>query len=570
MLIAQWANDARVTRAESDNVVDTLRSGGVDVDYLVFDDEGRGFVNPENNITFATTGFSTARASDITYGRKALSFRVFRPTIIALAMAGVLVTGCTQSSTQSSDQPQLEPPLQWNACPEGVENPDDGPPRLQCATVPVPLDYENPDGTRIDITISRLPSENPDTRRGVLLLNPGGPGGTGLDQPKFLESLGMPKSVLDTYDLIGMDTRGVGHSSPISCGFTEDLEYYGAVPPYAVDEAAFAEQMATSKEVAERCAANDEDGTLRHVNTANMARDLDRIRLALGEEQASFLGYSYGTALGAAYASMFPDTTDRIVLDSNIGDTHLDRDGLRRYAQGMEETFPDFAEWAANEHDRYGLGETAEDVRETYFRIADELDKAPVDGINGRLFRLSTFATLYNPLSYEAAAESWKYFTDRAGGVPSEDSVVADQAPAMDNNWSVFLAVTCNDIEWPNDVAPYRQAVEDDRTTYPLFGAAAANIMPCAFWKTTPSEPAVSIDDEGSADILIAQHQRDPVTPLAGGQLLDDKFGDRSTLLTVDGSGHGVFVLGKNACAQDVVAGYLVDGVMPSDDLTCR
>ncbi|MDI6626575.1 MAG: alpha/beta hydrolase [Rhodococcus sp. (in: high G+C Gram-positive bacteria)] len=94
--------------------------------------------------------------------------------------------------------------------------------------------------------------------------------------------------------------------------------------------------------------------------------------------------------------------------------------------------------------------------------------------------------------------------------------------------------------------------------------------MPCAFWQTTPSEPPVSIDDRGPADILIAQHRRDPVTPLAGGQLLDDKFGGRSTLLTVDGSGHGVFVLGKNACAQDVVAGYLVDGTMPSEDVTCR
>ncbi|MCZ4562843.1 alpha/beta hydrolase [Rhodococcus sp. IEGM 1401] len=499
-----------------------------------------------------------------------MSYKLFGPTTIAIAVTGLLVAGCTQSSTPSNTASQPESTLRWSACPDGVENPEEGPSRLQCATVPVPLDYENPDGTRIDITISRLPSENPDERRGVLLLNPGGPGGTGLDQPKFLESLGMPKSVLDSYDLIGMDTRGVGHSAPVSCGFSEDLEYYGAVPPYAVDEAAFTEQATTSKEVAERCAANDRDETLRHVTTANMARDLDRIRSALGEERASFLGFSYGTALGAAYASMFSDTSDRIVLDSNIGDTHLDRDGLRRYAQGMEGAFPDFAEWVAAENDQYGLGATAEDVRDTYFRIAEKLDGAPVDGINGRLFRLSTFATLYNSLSYEAAAESWQYFSTHVGGDPSVDSVVGNEAPAMDNNWSVFLAVTCNDVEWTKDVATYRQAVEDDRTTHPLFGAAAANIMPCAFWKSAPSERPVQIDGEGPANILIAQNRRDPVTPLAGGRLLDEKFGERSTLLTVDGSGHGVFVLGKNACAQDIVADYLVDGTMPSEDITCR
>lgn len=110
--------------------------------------------------------------------------------------------------------------------------------------------------------------------------------------------------------------------------------------------------------MAEQCAQHDRAGVLPHLTTANTARDLDRIRAALGEEKTSFLGYSYGTALGAAYASMFPERSDRIVLDSNIGDTHLDRDGMRRYALGMEQTFPDFARWAAARHHSYGLGRT--------------------------------------------------------------------------------------------------------------------------------------------------------------------------------------------------------------------
>ncbi|MFD6858189.1 alpha/beta hydrolase [Rhodococcus sp. NPDC060090] len=435
--------------------------------------------------------------------------------------------------------------------------------------MPVPLDYGNPDGTHIDLTISRLPSKNPDARRGVLLLNPGGPGGTGLDQPNFLVSQGISPDVLDSYDLIGVDTRGVGNSSPVSCGFTDDLQYYGAVPPYAFDETAFAEQAATAEEVAERCAANDHDGRMRHVNTANMARDLDRIRAALGEEKASFLGYSYGSALGAAYASMFPESSDRVVLDSNIGDTHLDHDGMRRYARGMEETFPDFAEWAATQDDLYGLGETAQQVRETYFTIAERLDRAPVDGVNGRAFRLATFVTLYNPASYETAAQNWQYFLN-----PTEATTPAAETgngpPPADNSWSVFLAVTCNDVEWPSDVDTYRRAVDEDRETYPLFGAATGNIMPCAFWQYTPAEPPVSIDQEGPTNVLIAQNRRDPVTPLRGGELLDEKFGERSRLLTVDGSGHGVYALGNNPCAQDTITDYLVEGVMPEQDTTCR
>lgn len=492
--------------------------------------------------------------------------RSTKPAFAAITASVLIVAGCSQAP---GDPPEQVARAEWGTCPEDVENSESVSAQLECATVTVPLDYDEQDGEQIDITISRLPSQNPDERRGILLLNPGGPGGTGLDQPAFLASQGMPQSVLDTYDLIGMDTRGVGHSSPISCGFTDDVDYYGAVPPYAVDEAAFDEQVATSKLVAERCASND-DGRLRHVTTANMARDLDRIRSALGEDQAGFLGYSYGTALGAAYASMFPETSDRVVLDSNIGDTHLDRDGLRSYARGMEETFPDFAKWVAAQHGRYGLGDTEEEVRETYFAIAERLDRAPVDGIDGRTFRLATFVTLYSAQTYETAAQSWRHILDTPDAVTTGDQPAPTGAPSpFDNNWSVFLAVTCNDVEWAHDVETYEQAIAHDREEYPLFGAAAANIMPCAFWKYEPDEAPVAVNDDGPTNVLVAQNRRDPVTPSIGGESIDDAFGDRSRMLTVDGSGHGVFVLGSNPCAQDVVTNYLVEDTMPEEDVIC-
>ena len=343
------------------------------------------------------------------------------------------------------------------------------------------------------------------------------------------------------------------------------------IPPYAVDDAAVVEQAAVAKGVAEQCAANDHEGRLRHLSTANMARDLDRIRAALGEEKASFLGYSYGTALGAAYASMFPERSDRIVLDSNIGDTHLDHDGMRRYAQGMEETFPDFAKWAAARHDSYGLGRMPEEVRRTYFTIAERLDKTPVDGMDGGLFRLSSFVTLYRESSYGPTAQAWQSLLNSGNAVPAGHQPPGPAAPSPnDNAWSVFLAVTCNDVEWPEDVQTYQRAVAEDREKYPLYGAAAANIMPCAYWQQGPAEPPVKVDDGGPANVLVVQNQRDPVTPLRGGELLDEKFGERSRLLSVDGSGHGAYVLGGNPCALNVTTSYLVDGTMPERDMTCE
>lgn len=454
----------------------------------------------------------------------------------------------------------------WGACPEDVVA-EAAPYQLDCATVPVPVDYADPASAEIDIMISRLASQNPSKRRGVLLLNPGGPGGSGLAFPAFLARRGMPASVLDSYDVIGMDTRGIGHSAPVSCGFTADGPYAGNIPPYAVDDAAVVERAKVVKGVAEQCAQHDRDGHLRHLTTANTARDLDRIRAALGEEKASFLGYSYGTALGAAYASLFPERSDRIVLDSNIGDTHLNRDGMRRYAVGMEQTFPDFARWAAKRHDSYGLGRTPEQVRATYFELAERLDKEPVPGLDGALFRAAMFGSLFTEPQYAPIAQLWQ--TLLTGGQPEIPPGQPGLSP-FDNAWTVFLAVSCNDVEWPEDVDTYRRGVAEDRERYPLYGAAAANIMPCAYWPHEPAEAPVEITDDGPANVLLVQNKRDVPTPHLGGEMLRQKFGDRARLVSVDASGHGVYVIGDNACAWNTTTSYLVDGKMPRHDVTCR
>ncbi|GAB2485058.1 hypothetical protein GCM10027063_28640 [Promicromonospora xylanilytica] len=505
--------------------------------------------------------------------------------------------------------------LEWGPCPADVAE-EAAPYVLTCATVPVPLDYSDPDGEQIELQLSRMASDNPAKRRGVLLLNPGGPGGSGLTQSSLLASRGLPDSVLDAYDLIGMDTRGVGHSTRIDCGFTIGGEYFGNVPPYAVDDAAVVQRAKVVEAAAEQCADNDENGLLRHVSTANMARDLDSIRAALGEEKASYLGYSYGSALGAAYASMFPETVDRVVLDSNVGDTHLDQEGLRRFAQGFEQTFPDFARWAAKRHTAYGLGWTPAQVRAGYFETAERLDRNPVQGVDGGLFRQVVFGGLYSELTYGRTAQIWQSLLDgdaaaarslldanlldgvlsdgaapdgaapdgaapdgaapdgaapdvAAPATADQDGATADEVSPLSNALSVFIASTCNDSEWPEDVNAYRQAVAEDREKFPMFGAASANILPCAYW-SEPIEPSVRITDEGPSNVLIMQNRRDPVTPLAGGELLHEKFGDRSRLVTVDGSGHGVYALGGNACALNVGTTYLVDGELPRRDVSCR
>ena len=200
-----------------------------------------------------------------------------------------------------------------------------------------------------------------------------------------------------------------------------------------------------------------------------------------------------------------------------------------------------------------------------YFETAERLDRDPVLGVDGALFRQVVFGGLYSPLSYGRTAQTWQSLRD---GDAAAARTLLDEVSPLSNALSVFVASTCNDSEWPEDVRSYRRAVAEDREKFPMFGAASANILPCAYW-SEPVEPPVQISDEGPHNVLILQNRRDPVTPLAGGQRLHEKFGDRSRLVTVDGSGHGVYALGDNACALNVGTAYLVEGKMPRHDVAC-
>lgn len=509
-----------------------------------------------------------------------------------------------QDSRQDEQRAAQRDSLDWALCPDDL--PATARSVLECTTVPVPLDHDQPDGTQIEVMISRLASPSPEERRGVLLLNPGGPGGAGLSQPADLSALGLPSSVLDAYDVIGMDPRGVGHSAPVSCGFTVEQNYRGNVPPYAEDAAAVADQAKVARQIADQCAANDPEGRMKHMTTANTARDMDAIRVALGEDELSFYGASYGTALGATFASLFPETSDRVVIDSNLGATSLDRDSLRRFGLGMEDRFPDFAAWAAQRHESYGLGATPREVRRTYTALAGRLTDRPVGGIDGATFRFYTFASLYADSSFGVIAQLWQALGDADGAAAREQaeelrSAVAGPgatvtapvpgplpvpAPASapdgaakgteaatpspyDNAWASFLAVTCNDTDWSEDVRTYQRAVATDRVRYPLFGAAGANITPCAFWHDDPVDPPVEFAGEGPANVLVLQNLRDPATPHLGGVLAREAFGERARLVSVDGGGHGVYVYDDNPCALNTTTRFLLGGNLPHRDVSC-
>jgi pimeloyl-ACP methyl ester carboxylesterase len=220
--------------------------------------------------------------------------------------------------------------LSWGACP-GVPEPALG---LECTTVAVPLDYARPHGETISIAVSRLPSTRPDKRRGVLLLDIGGQGDSQAALPLTLVARGLPASVRERYDLIEFDPRGIGRSTPLTCDLRPDQAATLIPPPYASTAADVQQRAVQAREIAGQCASSTTGHLLPYITTANVARDMDRIRQALGERRVSYLGYSEGTYLGAVYAALFPAHTDRMVFDSVSGLGGLDAIHKRRRVGG--------------------------------------------------------------------------------------------------------------------------------------------------------------------------------------------------------------------------------------------
>ncbi|WP_217255158.1 alpha/beta hydrolase [Streptomyces sp. AC602_WCS936] len=480
---------------------------------------------------------------------------------LAAAMAVTTNPGLPAAATPGS--------VRWGPCseraaPAKAAEPAGAPapPTLECATLEVPLDYRNPQGRQIEIAMSRLASQEPSRRRGVLLTNPGGPGITGLGYPAVLAATGLPREVLDSYDVIGFDPRGVGRSTPVTCDLTPEQQARGNVPPYAHTAADVAREAPKARTVAEQCATSRTAWMLPHTTTANTARDMDRIRAALGEPKLSYLGASYGSYLGAVYTTMFPKRGDRIVLDSNLGPGGYDVTAMRLLARGMEDRFPDFAAFAAA-HPEYGLGTTPEQVRAKFFEIAARLETEPVQGFDATSFRGFTFDRLYSDADLPLVAKTWQALDTNQPPPPTPPF------PGMENFMSARFSVICGDSRWPQTVREYQRNVAADRLRYPMLGGATAGIGPCAFWPDERVEPPVRIGDRGPSNVLMVQNERDPGTPLVGARKLRRAFGARATMVTADQGGHGVYPFGPNTCAKDAVTTFLTDGQRPPQDLAC-
>jgi pimeloyl-ACP methyl ester carboxylesterase len=460
-----------------------------------------------------------------------------RHLLVLAAVAGLIAPFVAAAGSASAEQAATGPAaLTWGGCPPAP--PDiERDPRTQCATLRVPLDYREPAGRKISIEVSRIPTAKPGLRRGVLFANPGGPGGTGLDYTSRLLSF-MPAEVTDRFDLIGFDLigfdpRGIGYSTPVTCGIPDDVAV-DLVTPYPAPDGSISRNLAFGRKTAADCARLSGD-LLPYITTANTARDMDRIRAALGEPKLSYLGYSYGTYLGAVYTSLFPQRSDRILLDSAVDPKLVWYDMWRTMGVGMALRLPDFTEWAAARDATYHLGATQAAVTRTYYNLAARLDRTPVtlpDGFafNGNVLREFTRSDLYGDILFPELAGGRQYLLNPSGPPPAAfDDTRQPTLPGVpsDNGTAALYSVVCDDAAWPRSVETFERNVAIGRRAFPAGAGMPDNAWPCAFWATRPVEPPVKVTDRGPRDVLILQNLRDPATPWVAGHGLRESLGQR-------------------------------------------
>ncbi|MFH9570366.1 alpha/beta hydrolase [Streptomyces sp. NPDC017454] len=486
--------------------------------------------------------------------------------IVGVSTALLGITAPVTATASATAGPSK--PLTWTGC-EGGGTVD---PRQQCATLQVPMDYADPAGPLIDIAVSRIPAENPDARRGALFLIAGGPGGSSLNDPSK-KGQKLPQEVRDTHDLIGFAPRGLAPSTAVDCGLEYGDLATSKLRPWPAPDGSVDGNMVTARRMADACARGGGE-LMRHLSTANEARDIDRLRAALGERKISAWGVSYGTYVSAVYAQLFPHRTDRIVLDSldNPDPTRVNRAWLAAHEQGVEDVFPHFAAWASQPGNPDRIAREAADVRPMFLRLAARLDREPIpwpganpEELNGNVLRQTMLDSFASPSRYPTLAKLM--VAARQGTVPPAPA--GPPEAVLQNVTAVGAGVLCNDVAWPKSAAVYQKDVTVSRAKYPLTAGMPRNAMLCAAWPYPPREAPVRITDRGPSNILLVQNERDVNTPLSGALQMREALGRRAVMVTVDSTGHDAYLAEGNACGDRTVSRFLATGERPGADTYC-
>ena len=445
--------------------------------------------------------------------------------------------------------------------------------KFSCGMVTVPMDYNNPDGTTIQIAVKKRAADG--ESRGSLFINPGGPGGSGISLVEGAEQ-SFSKELLAGYDVVGFDPRGVGSSTAIKCGdATLGMEASKEKPqPGEAFETWAANYLTKVREAREQCEAHSEPGLLDHVNTVSVAKDLDVLRAISGEKSLNYLGFSYGTELGYTYAELFPKNAGRLVLDGALDSTISHQDFDLDRAEAFENALHSYVQACleGKAGDNCPLtGDVEQGVQQIHDLIASaNASPMATSDPDVKITGAQLAQAIQLPfLQYGL----WPQLTAvLAPAITQNDaSGFAEAFKQVSNGLSTaaYLGVQCQDRPAQADVDVWRAQYEEAQEIAPTFASAASLDVICTAWghysETDPLPQ--NVHAEGAAPILVVGTTGDPATPYKWSEALAEQL-DSAQLITWQGNAHVAYPRG-NKCITKAVDGFLLDGQLPEDNLTC-
>lgn len=499
------------------------------------------------------------------------SHRRWLPATASVAILGLMLTGCsteptpepTESSTLSTGlEPYYEQELVWDSCGSIVE----------CATLTVPLDYSQPESQSIELALNRRAAASSEKN---LLVNPGGPGGSGIDLVASSVPLMFSEELQDEYNIIGFDPRGVGQSSPINClsDAERDASRQENLRSWVEEDREQIREESTK--YAQSCLENTGE-LLGHVDTVSAAKDMDIIRAVLGDQQLNYLGYSYGTYLGATYADLFPSKTGRFVLDGALDPKSTASQIDQAQAIGFE---GEITAWLTDCLATEGcpFTGTVEDARDQLHEFLGSLEEQPLESSDGRMVPIIDFINGFIVPLYDNA--SWPLLSsamaDAMDGNVDMILMFADltadrQADGSygSNSSEAFGAINC--LDRPMDAAQARmdaEAQELQRVAPTLGKYLSYGALGCENWAFDATGRPGELNADGAGDILVIGTTGDPATPYQWSESLAEQL-EGGVLLTYEGHGHTAYGR-SNECITAAVDGYLIDDEMPAEDTRC-
>jgi pimeloyl-ACP methyl ester carboxylesterase len=474
--------------------------------------------------------------------------------------------GDSPTTTPSTDAPSTTTtvpgppvtPVQWTPCGD-----------LQCGSVTVPLDYSRPNGPTIQIAVARHPAEVPADRIGSLVINPGGPGVSGIDDlPSELSVL--TPGLLDDFDIVSFDPRGVQRSDPVTCGSGGSPSSNTSPLPDPTPTSKATEEALVSNDqsYAKQC-ESDSASILPYVGTVDTAMDLDRIRAALGDATLTYIGHSYGTLLGATYAQMFPTHVRAMVLDGAIDPALSAQDTVIQQADSFEGALNNFFSWCQGSSS-CGWNPSG-DPTSALLALINQARQSPISDGSGRSagpgeIYNALLDGLYSPEDWPTLGQA---LAEAAGGDSAAVLTMSDsyRQDGSTNGSDAAEAIWCLDHPVPRDVSDYSSIAATAAASAPVFGPLLAwGLLGCAVWSVPPTRVPAPTTASGAPPILVTGATSDPATPYQWAVNLSHEL-QKGYLLTWQGDSHVAYYY--SSCVRAVDQTYLISLTLPAPGMVC-